>query len=105
MRGVQSLKHSFVVGKTYQDHICAYKVVSIDGDRLVCKAADGIHEGSAEAKWRIYSNILSGQSAPHTSRSLKRPQSAIGAEFFTYEEVAAIFADVIKAYDKSHNDF
>ncbi len=99
------MNHSFEMGKTYLDHVGTYKVVSIDGSRLVFATADGIeHEGDAEIKWRIYRNILSGESAPHTSPSLQRP-SVNGATSIANDEASPIFADVIRAYGKSHKDF
>lgn len=98
--------HSFVVGKTYQDHVGTYKVVSIDGNHLVFKTTDGIeHAGDVEHKWRIYCSILSGESPPHASPSLQRPQSANRGKFITNDEASPIFADVIKAYGKKHKDF
>lgn len=100
------LNHSFVIGETYLDRAGTYRVISIDGDRLVYEYADGIpHEGSAERKWCIHRSIVSEQSAPHTACPSQRRRSANGEGFFTYEEVSPIFADVIKAYGKRHENF
>lgn len=100
------MNHAFEVGKTYLDHVGTYKVVAIDGSRLVFATADGIeHEGNTEIKWQIYRSILSGESAPHTSPSLQRSPSGNGATFITNDEASPIFADVIKAYGKSYKDF
>ena len=46
------MNHSLVVGETYRDHVGTYKVVSIDGNRMVFATADGIeHIGDTEIKW------------------------------------------------------
>jgi hypothetical protein len=95
------LKHSFVVGKIYQDHLGTYKVVSIDRNHLVFKTADGIeHDGDAELKWRIYRNILSGQSAPHPSP----PFHSTACGGFVREEVFPIVDEIIENYSKIHKD-
>lgn len=100
------MNHSFVVGDSYQDARGTYKVVSIEGNLLVYEYADGIQRtGDAEIKWRIHRNIFSEQNAPCTASSLQPSQLAHGDNCFTYEEVASIFADIIRAYGKKHKDF
>lgn len=89
------MNHSFVVGETYQDRVGTYKVISIVGDDLVYEYADGIRkEHSVEAKWRIHQNMFSEQN----------PKYPYG-EFWRYEEVAPIFAEVIRTYGEKHRDF
>ncbi len=99
------MNHSFEVGKTYRDHVGAYKVVAIDLNRLIYVTTDGTeHEGDAELKWRIYSYLLSETGVPQTPRSLQQ-RSAGGGDFYCNDEVSPIFAHVIKAYGKRHKDF
>lgn len=61
------LKHSFVIGETYADRLGAYKVVSLDGDRMVIEYADGTRkQATTKIKAEIYSNIQleKGRSRP-----------------------------------------
>lgn len=103
---VNLLNPSFVIGETYQDRLGTYRVISIVGDRLICEYADGIQkEHSAEAKWRIHRNMLSEQTVPHSVHPSQRTPSANSKSFSTYDEVSAIFADVIKAYGERHSEF
>jgi hypothetical protein len=88
--------HSFAVGETYQHYDGPYKVISVNGNRLIYDTGDGIqHDGDAEIRWRIHKNIVSKQNGPYPS----------GGEFWRYEEVAPIFAEIIRAYGEKHRDF
>jgi hypothetical protein len=87
--------HSFAIGETYQDVRGTYKVISVEEHRIVYAYGDGIqHEGDAETKWRIHCNLGSEQNP-------KYPYD----DFWRYEEVAPIFAEVIRTYGEKHRDF
>jgi len=87
---------SFVVGETYQDRQGLYKVIAVDGDSIVCEYADGTQRRhSAEVKWRIHQNIASEQN----------PSFLFDGEFWRYEEISPIFAEIIMAYGEQHQDF
>jgi hypothetical protein len=97
---------SFVVGETYQDHRGAYKVVTVDENRIIYDYGDGIQQkGNPEIKWRIHRNIVSEQSPSQTTHSTHPFRSANDEQFWTYHEVSPIFADVIKSYGRGHKDF
>src|SRR5947208_1224225 len=102
----QMSKPSFTVGETYWDRRDAYKVISIEGDRLVYEYSNGLRkEDSAEAKWRIHCNILLEQSA---SNPVAHPQyRAIdtGEGFFTHAEAFPIIGKAIEAHSKTHGDY
>jgi len=99
-------KPSFVVGETYQDRNGPYKVISIEGNRLVYEYANGIQlKGDAETKWRIHCNILSGYSALRSVHLSQRLQSADSGEFFTHAEAFPIIAKAIETYNRTHTDF
>jgi hypothetical protein len=96
----------FALGETYRDRKGAYTVISIEENRLVYDYGDGInHKGAAEIKWRIHCNILSEKSSRHNPNPSQQLHSANDEEFWTYEEVSPIFADIIKAHGKTHKDF
>ena len=98
--------HSFVVGETYRDRRGTYKVISVQENRLTYDYGDGIPLiGDAETKWQIHSNLLSEQNPPHTASSSQRPRPTNNEQFWAYDEVAAIFVEVVTAYGKRHTDF
>jgi hypothetical protein len=99
--------HRFEVGEAYRDHRGMYKVVSVEENRIFYDYGDGIQrEGDAEIKWRIYANILfSEQHPPHTASSLQQSRPANNEQFWAYDEVAAIFFEVVAEYAKRQTDF
>jgi hypothetical protein len=99
--------HRFEVGQAYRDHRATYKVVSVEGNRVVYDYGDGIqHEGDAEIKWRIHTNILLSEQHPlPTASSPQGHRPASHGQFWTYDEVAAIFVEVVAVYGKRHTDF
>ena len=102
-----SFTPSFVVGDTYQDRRGTYKVISVEGNCLIYDYGDGVpQKGDAERKWEIHRNILLAEQRPrHVANASQRMRSASDEEFWTYEEISPIFAEVIKAYGKKHKDF
>jgi hypothetical protein len=87
--------HSFAIGETYQDVRGTYKVISVGENRVAYDYGDGIqHEGDAETKWRIHQNLVSEQNPSYPE-----------GEFWRYEEVAPIFAGIIRTYGEKHRDF
>ena len=100
------MNHSFVVGESYQDRVGTYKVVSIEGNRLIYEYADGIqHEAGADAKWRIHRNMLLERRAPLPTRSSLSSRSDIDRGFFTHAEAFPIIAKAIETYYSLHADF
>lgn len=50
--------HAFAVGETYRDRRGTYRVMSIEGNRIVYDYGDGVPlNADAETKWRIDRNI------------------------------------------------
>ena len=104
--GGQSPNHAFVIGETYRDRVAAYKVVSVEGNRLVYDYGDGTqHEGDADIKWRIHRNMLSEQDSRQPWRTSQVYQARDGEESFTYDEVSSIIGDIIESYAKGHRDY
>jgi hypothetical protein len=87
--------HRFEVGEAYRDQRGTYRVVSVEDNRVVYDYGDGVRrEGDAETKWRIHHNLVSEQNPVYPE-----------GEFWRYEEVAPIFAEIIRAYGEKHRDF
>ncbi len=98
--------NSFALGETYRDRNGVYRVISIEENRLVYDYGDGIqHKGDAEIKWRIHCNIISEQNSRNVPSPSQQPQSSNDVEFWTYDAVSPIFAEVIKTYGRTHKDF
>jgi len=98
-----SLKHSFVVGETYQDRVGAYTVISVEGNRLVYEYADRIQrEGDVVTKWRIHWNILSEKSGLNPGRPSQPFRSKNVNDFFTHAEAFPIIAHVIEMHSRTH---
>lgn len=79
----------------------------MEENRIFYDYGDGIQrEGDAEIKWRIYTNILlSDQHPAHTASSLQQSRPANNEQFWAYDEVAAIFFEVVAQYAKRQTDF
>ncbi len=100
------LNHAFVVGATYHDRVGAYRVVSIEDDRLAYEYSDGIRrEGSAERKWCIHRSMVSDQRASHAALPSQRPRSNDDKGFFTHAEAFPIIAKAIETCSASHNKY
>jgi hypothetical protein len=98
------LNHSFIVGETYQDRVGLYKVVCIEGNRLLYQYADTIqHEADADRKWRIHRNVLLEQGA--AAHIPQRVQSNDEKGFFTHAEVFPIIANAIETYCRKHANY
>jgi len=97
----------FVIGESYRDHRGTYRVIAVEENRLVYDYGDGIQQtGDAETKWRIHRNMLLAERLPYRAAPpSQRSRSSSGEEFWSYEEVAAIFAEAIRAYAENHKDF
>ena len=81
----------FIVGETYADHIGEYRVISLNGSRVVYEYKDGVRkEGTTEIKVRIYKNLL------------PRADAGEDTAYPSYREITRFVAEVIRTYNKEH---
>lgn len=97
----------FIIGDTYADRIGEYKVVSLEGNRIVFEYGDGRRlEGDAKQKALIYGNILLEKKKPQSfviSRSLNSYDHSVHA--FTHNEVFPIIAAIIESQFAQLRDY
>jgi hypothetical protein len=104
---MMALHHEFVVGSTFQDRLGKYRVISLDGSRMVIEYLDGSRrENTIADKWRIHCNMVASENAPIKAPPSRRlPKRRSGAIFFTHEEVFPIIADVIQTFGATSTEF
>ena len=66
----------FVIGETYADRVGEYKVISVEGNKMVFEYTDGRRcNGQTETKALIYRNILLEEKFSHVIQRKKRLKS------------------------------
>lgn len=97
----------FVVGEIYADRLGEYKVISLNGNRIVFEYTDGRRsEGDAKQKALIYQNILLEKKRPLqiTPRtSLRSYNNSIHA--FTHDDVFPIITKIIERLHVESRDY
>jgi hypothetical protein len=69
----------FVIGEIYTDRLGEYKVVSLNGDRMVIEYADGTRkEATTKVKADIYSNIQLEKGCSRSTQTAMRTKSRNG---------------------------
>lgn len=97
----------FVVGNIYADRLGEYKVISVEGNRIVFEYTGGRRlEGDAKQKALIYRNILLEQKAP---RSLESHHSIHSYDHclhaFTHIDIFPIIAAIIESQFARVNNY
>jgi hypothetical protein len=97
----------FIVGETYSDRLGDYRVISLEGNRLVLEYADGRRsEGTVEQKALIYRNILREQNNPRPINSVRSPSPGTrSGHFFTHDKVFPIIAEIIESQSAGSRDY
>lgn len=89
----------FAVGEIYADRVGAYKVISMDGGRLIFEYVDGVRgEGDIGRKALIYRNILLEQTARIPNRFVRHSGSDWRADTqFNQDEIFPMIARIIQS--------
>jgi len=97
----------FIVGETYSDRLGDYRVISLEGNRLVFEYTDGRRsEGTIEQKALIYRNILLEKNSPQPVRPNRSSSSGARSEhFFTHDDVFPLIAKVIENQSAGSADY
>jgi len=100
----QQLSPFFVIGENYADRLGEFRVISLEGNRVVFEYADGRRsEGDAKQKELIYKNILLEKRSPRPIQPRNSVESYHqNAHGFTQSDIFPIIATIIdRLFEKS----
>jgi hypothetical protein len=103
----EQTRYPFVVGGNYCDRLGEYRVISLDGNRMVFEYSDGVRrDGEIERKALIYENILRERRLVQPIlRSRSVNTRAQNDNSFSHEDVFPLIAAIIELHSSRSAQF